>query len=110
MSAFQIAAWLSLFGLLVVTLSPIGWRPVSGLPIDAERFLALLVLGVLFGAAYPLKPLLVASAIAAGLAILEMAQALSPSRHARLSDFLFKALGSTVGVGLGVFLAARLGL
>lgn len=109
MSAFQIAAWLSALGLLFVTISPIAWRPVSGLPVDVERFLALLVLGGLFGAAYPSNPVLLALVIALALGNLEIAQTLSPGRHARFSDFLFKVFGSTLGIGLGSFTVTRLG-
>jgi VanZ family protein len=104
----QVAAWLLVLILAAATLSPIDWRPASRLPVDLERFLALLVVGSFFGAAYPARTLVLIPAIATGLGVLEAVQMLSPGRHARLSDFMFKTLGSTVGVGLGSFAAAQL--
>ena len=51
-TALKVAAWLSLL-LVVVTLGPIGLRPMSGLSVHIERFGAFAVVGVIFSLAYP---------------------------------------------------------
>jgi hypothetical protein len=43
----RVAAWLSLLVIFLVTLGPIGLRPVSPAPAHVERFVAFLVVGIL---------------------------------------------------------------
>ena len=49
----RIVAWLLLVGLVVVTVGPIAWRPISPLPVQLERATALMVIGFVFALANP---------------------------------------------------------
>ena len=97
----RIAAWLLLAGLIVVTIGPIGWRPVSPLPTQLERALALLVVGFVFAVAYPRHILLIAVLVLGTTAILEPLQVFEPSRHGRFIDALVKLAGGCVGLAAG---------
>lgn len=95
------AAWGALAVIAFVTLSPISMRPVSAAPVDIERLGAYLVLGALFGAAYPKRIPLVLGLLVVGCAGLEVSQNLVPGRHGRIDDALFKAAGACVGALAG---------
>jgi len=97
----KIAAWLLLLGLVVVTVGPIEWRPISPLPVQLERATALMVIGFVFALAYPRHWLLVAVLLVGATALLEVAQVLEPSRHGRWLDFAVKAFGGLVGLTIG---------
>lgn len=94
-------AWLTLAALLVVTISPIGMRPHIPGFVNGERFLMLLVIGLLFCLAYPRRwaTVLIMLIVAAGL--FELMQRLTPDRHGEFSDFLVKSCGAIAGVTLG---------
>jgi uncharacterized membrane protein len=104
---FRIAAWLALGVIIFATLSPIGLRPQTGLPVNLERWAAYLLAGGLFGLAYPRQILWAALLLAIGAIGLELAQMLRPGRHGRELDALFKMFGAWIGLGLG-WLGARL--
>lgn len=97
----SVLAWLTLAALLVVTISPIGMRPHIPGFVNGERFIMLLVIGLLFSLAYPNRwaRVLIMLVIAAGL--FELMQRLTPDRHGEFSDFIVKSCGATVGVVLG---------
>ena len=97
----KIVAWLLLVGLVVVTVGPIEWRPISPLPVQLERATALAVIGLVFALAYPRHLLLVAILLVGATALLEFAQVLEPSRHGRWVDFAVKAFGGVVGLMIG---------
>ena len=97
----KIAAWLLLLGLVIVTVGPIGWRPISPLPVQIERATALMVIGFVFALAYPRHLLLVAFLLIGATALLEFAQVLEPSRHGRWLDLGVKVFGSLVGLTIG---------
>ena len=103
----RILAWLLLAGLIVVTVGPIGWRPVSPLPTQVERALALAIVGFVFALAYPRRILLIAVLVLGTTAILEPLQVFEPSRHGRLIDALVKLAGACLGLLTG-YLANRL--
>jgi uncharacterized membrane protein len=94
---FRIAAWLLVFAIAVVTVCPIGLRPVTGLSVDLERFAAFGVVGLFFGLAYPRHKLVVLAAVVAIAAGLEAMQYLAPSRHGRVHDFEVKAMAGALG-------------
>lgn len=98
-------AWLLLVGLVVVTIGPIGWRPISPLPTQVERALALLVIGLAFGLAYPRHLLLVGLLLVGATALLELTQVFEPSRHGRWLDLGVKVVGGVVGLAIGAMLA-----
>lgn len=104
----RILAWLALLGLVFVTLSPIEWRPVSPLPTQLERALALAVIGLCFAIAYPRHILLVATLVLGVTVLLELLQLAAPSRHGRLVDVAVKLIGGGVGLAIGWFAERRL--
>jgi VanZ family protein len=103
----RILAWLLLAGLVFVTLSPINLRPISPLPTQFERALALAIVGFVFAVAYPRRLVLVAVLILGSTILLELLQLASPSRHGRLVDVLVKLAGGSLGLITG-WIAASL--
>ncbi|MCW5722504.1 MAG: VanZ family protein [Devosia sp.] len=102
------AAWLVLGFIAFATLSPIGWRPQSLLPVDLERAAAFALAGLLFGLAYPRHVLWAGLVLALGIVGLELLQTLRPDRHGRELDVLVKFGGAVLGLGLGWLAARRL--
>jgi VanZ family protein len=97
-------AWGGLCLVAIASLAPIELRPDSGFSVSIERFGAFAAIGLAFALAYPRHAWL-ALFIAAGSALLlEILQALAPSRHAHLIDALVKVTGGATGVVLGQFL------
>jgi uncharacterized membrane protein len=91
------SAWV-LFALIIfVTICPIQDRPVWG-PARLEHLAAFAALCALFCAAYPRQTMLVLLLLVAAGGGLELAQYLTPDRHARLSDFCEKAFGGMTGI------------
>jgi hypothetical protein len=103
------AAWLSLFVIFVVTVGPIGLRPVSPMPAHMERFAAFLIVGSLFGAAYPKRLLVTMAIVVVSAALFELAQHLVPDRHGIFADFVVKAAGGGLGVLTAGTIARTLG-
>jgi len=103
----RILAWLLLVGLIVVTVGPIGWRPVSPLPTQLERALVAAIVGFVFALAYPRHIFLIAVLVLGTTAILEPLQVFEPSRHGRVVDALVKLAGGCVGLAAG-YLFSRL--
>jgi len=102
----RILAWLLLLGLVIVTIGPISLRPVTPLPTQLERALALLVIGFVFALAYPRHIVIIAILVLGTTILLEFLQVLEPSRHGRLVDALVKLLGGAAGLAFGM-LASR---
>lgn len=100
-TVIRIVAWLAFIALLVVTDGPIRLRPVSGLPINIERFFALAFIGVLFAFAYPGRSVFVLVGIVAAIGLMEWLQFASFGRHARWADFSVKAVGASLGLAAG---------
>jgi VanZ family protein len=95
--AFKVAAWALLAAIVLVTVSPIGLRPHTITTVNLDRAAAYALTTFVFTFAYPRhwKWVLLFSVVAAlGL---ELAQELSPTRHARLHDAVIKAGGSLCG-------------
>ncbi len=101
---FRLAFWCLLAGLVVVTLSPIGMRPMLG-PAHVERALAYGVFGLVAAVAYPRQRLIVLAGVVIVAGFLEFGQGLTASRHGRVADFLVKAGGGAVGWLAGCALA-----
>lgn len=102
---FRGLAWCLLAAVAVVTLAPIGLRPVSCLPVGIERAGAYALASAAFVAGYPRRwPYVIAGLLlAAGL--LEAGQTLSATRHGHLADVLQKAFGIVAGLPVGHGLA-----
>lgn len=97
----RVFAWLLLAALLVITLSPIGLRPHIPGHVTAERFMALMVIGLLFCLAYPKHWAMVLIMLIAAAGFFEAMQRLTPDRHGEFSDFIVKSCGAISGVVLG---------
>lgn len=104
--ASRYLGWLILAAITVSTIAPIGYRPVSGMPVSIERFGAFAVLAFLLALGYPRHrwQVLVLTMVAAGG--LEAFQLLEPTRHGRVADLMVKVVGC--GVGAAASLAAGL--
>ncbi|MGL3605331.1 VanZ family protein [Rhizobium sp. G187] len=97
-SIFKPVAWLALGLCLAATVVPIRLRPHMAMPADADRILAFIGLGLLFGLAYPRRWLMVAAFLVLAAFMIESTQYLSPSRHPRLDDAAIKAAGAVLGI------------
>ncbi len=100
-TVLRVVAWLLLTGLIFATLSPINLRPMSPLPAQVERAVALTVIGFVFALAYPRRIVLVAAIVLGATVLLELLQLITPSRHGRLIDALVKLLGGGLGLAAG---------
>ena len=96
--ALRILAWLLLAGLVVVTIGPIEWRPISPLPVQVERATALAIIGFVFALAYPRHIVIVAVLVLGLTAVLEALQLVEPSRHGRIADITVKLIGGVFGL------------
>jgi VanZ family protein len=93
-------AWTALGAVVVLSLVPVGLRPVSALPHMYEHFTAFLLVGLAFGMAYPGQQLTIGLASVPTAATIELLQLFVPGRHARVSDFVVNAAGACVGLAL----------
>jgi hypothetical protein len=99
--ALRILAWVLLIGLAFVTIAPIEFRPVTPLPVQLERALALAVIGFVFAIAYPRHVVLVTIVVLGSTALFEALQVLEPSRHGRMVDLAVKIVGGGAGIVVG---------
>ena len=98
-------AWISLLAVVVMTLGPADLRPVTPAPPNLERLAAFVVVGMLFGAAYPRNVPILVVALVCAAGLLELGQHLVPNRHATALAFMFKATGGGMGIFLGNLVA-----
>lgn len=99
---FRLVSWALLASIVVMTLGPISLRPQTHFGPVFERFAAYALLGGFFAPAYPRWRLWILTAFLIAIAgTLEWGQLFVPGRDAHLSDFLFKALGATIGLLTG---------
>ncbi len=95
-----IAAWALLAFITYATVSPIQARPMSPFPASIEHFAAFAALGMLFCLAYPKHRALACALVFGSAVLLEIAQLLTPDRHARLADALQKLAAGAFGIGV----------
>jgi VanZ family protein len=95
---FRIPAWLLAACLVVLTIVPAAERPSTGAPHNLEHIVAFGILGVLFALGYPNRLVQLLAGTAAFTLLLELSQIPLPTRHARVSDFLFDTLAIWIGV------------
>jgi VanZ family protein len=101
---FQVAAWLLLAAIVLLSLSPPSARPVT--PVaqnfghDFEHLLIFFATGGTFALGYPRRIRLLPFAMLAFAAAVEIAQMWVPGRHARLSDFLVDLFSLYCGIGM----------
>jgi VanZ family protein len=94
------AGWLLLAAIVVFSLSPSSYRPVTPLGHTPEHLLIHVLLGVTFGCGYGKRWWLLALGLVALTGAIELAQLFVPGRHARLRDFLIDAGAVCIGIGL----------
>jgi len=95
------AAWIILAAIVVVTLGPIGLRPVSDAPVQFERAGAFFVVGLLFAAAYPRHIWWAVALLVVMTFGLEWLQNIRPGRHGREADAAAKFIGAALGIAIG---------
>jgi VanZ family protein len=98
------AAWGSLAFIAYATLSPLNERPEFDprgflfLFSHFDQYVAYVTTGCLFGLAYPRQTFLVCIIVLGSAVLLELAQMLTPDRHARISDAARKVIGGAIGI------------
>ena len=105
----RVLFWLVLLFIAFVTLSPIEFRPETGLPPHVERLAAFAVVGVLLMVGYPQHRFRGFWALICVAALLEAGQNLVVGRHGRFIDFDVKAVGALLGC-CAVLAVERFGL
>ena len=91
------AAWILVTSIVVLSLVPPYWRPITDFPHYLEHFGIYVITGLAFGIGYRRKEILfLILPIFAGA--IELAQLLVPGRHARATDFVIDAFAMCVGL------------
>ncbi len=101
----QVASWLLLGAIVVLTFVPPGLRPVTSAPHNFEHALIFLVTGVAFAVGYRIKMTFFFALAVAFCAALEVLQNIVPGRHARLSDFVVDGIAACIGLAFGSVVA-----
>jgi VanZ family protein len=97
MSIARAAAWILVTSIVVLSLVPPSWRPITDFPHYFEHFGIYVITGLAFGVGYRRKEILfLILPIFAGA--IELAQLLVPGRHARATDFVIDALAMCIGL------------
>jgi VanZ family protein len=104
---FRGAAWFLLLAILVLSVVPPNYRPVTPAPHDVEHLVIFFLTGLAFGLGYDTRPFLQTIGLVAFSAGIELLQLYIPGRHARLSDFLVNAISLVLGVGLAALTAGK---
>jgi VanZ family protein len=101
---FQVAAWLCLAAIGVLSLVAPSLRPVTFLPHDFEHVAIFSLAGLAIGLGYPNRATQHMIALTLFAAAVELAQFYAPGRHPRVSDFMVDALGAGVGIVIALML------
>ena len=102
--AARVLFWLTLAYVAFVTLSPIDFRPETGLGPNKERFLAFAVVSVFLTLGSPRHRLAWLLGLAAVAGLLEASQTLVDGRHGRWHDAEVKVAGVAAGAILALAL------
>jgi VanZ family protein len=102
------AAWITLAFIAYATLCPLDERPELydgfwSLFTHLDHYIAFATMGCLFGLAYPRQTFFVCMLVLGSAVLLELAQLLTPDRHARVSDAVRKLIGGVFGIGFAYF-------
>ena len=103
---FQIAAWLLLMAIVVLSVVPPMDRPVTPAPHNIEHLGIFLLTGLAFGLGYETRHLAQAFGLVIFSAAIELIQLAIPGRHARFSDFVVDAISVSIGTGLARIMSA----
>lgn len=102
MRLLPLLAWLLLAAVAIVTIAPIGFRPVSSFSPNVERFVTFGAVGFVFALAYPRRLLLIIAVVFGAAISLELAQLFAAGRHGTLRDLGIKLLGGGLGIAAAV--------
>jgi hypothetical protein len=86
--------------IIVLSLVPPLWRPVTPAPHGIEHLLIFAAAGLTMAAALPWRWWSQATALLWFAVAVEIAQLFVPGRHARLSDLIVNMLGAWLGLAL----------
>jgi VanZ family protein len=104
MLAARIVAWSLATAIVVLSVVPPAFRPVTAAPHGSEHFLIYGAAGLAFGLGYERKHGLLAILLLIFTGSVELAQLFVPGRHARLSDFIVDASAIWTGlIGASLF-------
>lgn len=95
-----VVAWSALVCIALLTLLPIGMRPIVTRDPSYERFLAYALLGIMFSVAYPRRLLTVLTIVIGAALTFEALQHLTASRHGEWPDLIEKASGGLFGIAI----------
>ena len=98
MVAARIMAWLLALSILVLSVVPAEWRPLTGIPHDIEHFGIFVTTGFAFGLGYARRYAALAVVMLIFAAAIETAQLFAPGRYALLTDFFLNTLALFYGV------------
>jgi VanZ family protein len=99
-----VAAWTVLAFIAYASISPIQDRPTLPASFGFDGFdhlAAFALLGALFYLAYPRQIVFVCLVVLGTAVLLELAQLLTPDRHARIHDAIEKITGGVAGIIAG---------
>ena len=102
------SAWTLLITIVILSLVPAHYRPVTALPHSLEHLTIFFAAGLAFGIGYPQRHRFQFPALLVFTAVIEMAQLVVPGRHARLTDFVVDAVGIMTGLSLGLIASPKL--
>jgi VanZ family protein len=105
--AARIVGWSLAAAIVVLSVVPPAFRPVTAAPHGFEHFLIYWAAGLAFGLGYERKHGLLTILLLIFTGSVESAQLFVPGRHARLSDFIVDAGAIWTGL-IGVSLFRRL--
>jgi VanZ family protein len=98
---FRTLAWILIGAIVILSLVPPSFRPVTAAPHDLEHFAIFALCGYAFGLGYRSRHLLHAVALVTFAGAIEVLQVTAPGRHARMLDFVIDAMASCAGVLIG---------
>ena len=104
--ACRTSAWTLALAILILSLVPPSYRPVTEAPHSFEHLAIFLATGLAFGAGYPGRPFRIAFALVMFSGAVELLQQWVPGRHARLSDFLVDGAAAGFGAVIASALAS----
>jgi VanZ family protein len=106
--AFKVGAWFLLLAIIVLSVVPPNYRPITPAPHVVEHWTIFFLTGLAFGLGYPRRHSAQSLALIAFSAGIELIQLAVPGRHARLGDFVVDALSVSIGVGAALLINVSL--
>jgi VanZ family protein len=91
------SAWLLALAIVVLSLVPPSYRPITQASHNIEHLAIFLTTGFAFSIAYPNRPF-AATGLVMFCGVIELAQWWVPGRHAQLSDFIGDAAAACIGL------------